>query len=100
MKPDTILQADVLDIIFDNRNKSYGAYPLRKHYNERLYKALGFTFLIAAVFYSFSFISTARVKVLDVGPEIIMGHTPPTIPRKPQEPKVPEKPKEIGRAHV
>ena len=93
MKTETILQANVLDIIFDNRNKSYGAYPLRKHYNERLYKALGFTFLIAAVFYSFSFISTARVKVLDVGPEIIMGHTPPDIAEKPLEPKMPEKPK-------
>lgn len=35
-----ILQADILDIIFDGRNKDYGAYALRKNYNKRLAKAL------------------------------------------------------------
>lgn len=35
-----ILSADVLDIIFDGRNKDYGAYELRKTYNKRLTKAL------------------------------------------------------------
>ena len=38
-----ILSADFLDIIFDGRNKSYGAYELRKTYNLRLKKALLFT---------------------------------------------------------
>ena len=36
MKPDLILHADVLDILFENRNKEYGAYELRNHYNNRL----------------------------------------------------------------
>ena len=49
MKADAILNADVLDIIFDNRNKTYGAYSLRKFYNNRLYKALGLTFAAAAL---------------------------------------------------
>lgn len=31
-----ILSADVLDIIFEGRNKSYGAYELRKSYGRRL----------------------------------------------------------------
>lgn len=35
-----ILKADVLDILFDNRNKMYGAYELRRHYNNRMYIAL------------------------------------------------------------
>lgn len=35
-----ILSADVLDIIFDQRNKEYGAYDLRKHYQRRLTKSL------------------------------------------------------------
>jgi protein TonB len=48
MRTENILKADVLDILFENRNKSYGAYALRKHYNERLYKALGLVFLLAA----------------------------------------------------
>ncbi|HVZ98506.1 MAG TPA: TonB family protein [Chitinophagaceae bacterium] len=40
MKPNTILQADLLDIIFENRNKDYGAYTLRKTYHQRLKIAL------------------------------------------------------------
>ena len=32
--------ADILDIIFDGRNKEYGAYDLRKTYNKRLRNAL------------------------------------------------------------
>ncbi|MFL9481473.1 energy transducer TonB [Chitinophagaceae bacterium LWZ2-11] len=35
-----ILSADVLDIIFDGRNKDYGAYDLRKTYNKRIATAL------------------------------------------------------------
>ncbi len=47
MRTDQILSADVLDIVFDNRNKTYGAYDLRKFYANRLGKAILFTFLIA-----------------------------------------------------
>ncbi|WP_276480135.1 energy transducer TonB [Paraflavitalea pollutisoli] len=35
-----ILSADVLDIIFEGRNKSYGAYELRKSYSRRLMIAI------------------------------------------------------------
>ena len=38
-----ILSADVLDIIFEGRNKAYGAYDLRKTYNSRITKALIYT---------------------------------------------------------
>jgi protein TonB len=41
MKNKEILQADLLDILFENRNKAYGAYALRKYYNHRLQWALG-----------------------------------------------------------
>lgn len=40
MEVNKILNADVLDIIFEGRNKEYGAYDLRKTYNKRLIKAL------------------------------------------------------------
>ncbi|HQD11004.1 MAG TPA: TonB family protein [Flavihumibacter sp.] len=36
MEVNKILNADILDIIFDGRNKAYGAYDLRKTYNKRL----------------------------------------------------------------
>jgi len=40
MNKETILQSNLLDIIFDNRNKDYGAYTLRKNYNKRIEIAL------------------------------------------------------------
>jgi protein TonB len=40
MKPESILKADILDIIFENRNKEYGAYELRMHYPGRLKRSL------------------------------------------------------------
>jgi protein TonB len=36
MNQQTILKSNLLDIIFENRNKDYGAYVLRKSYNSRL----------------------------------------------------------------
>jgi periplasmic protein TonB len=36
-----ILKADLLDIIFENRNKVYGAYSIRRGYNNRMLIALG-----------------------------------------------------------
>jgi protein TonB len=41
MTSNEILKADVLDILFENRNKSYGAYALRRQYDKRLMLALG-----------------------------------------------------------
>lgn len=40
MEKQQIQQADLLDILFEGRNKDYGAYQLRKTYNRRLTKAL------------------------------------------------------------
>lgn len=46
MDVNKIQSADILDIIFDGRNKEYGAYELRKSYNKRMTKALVGTVLI------------------------------------------------------
>lgn len=40
MEPNQIKDAHFLDILFDGRNKEYGAYELRKSYNRRIVKAL------------------------------------------------------------
>jgi protein TonB len=40
METDKILSADFLDILFDGRNKDYGAYDLRRNYNKRIRAAL------------------------------------------------------------
>jgi len=56
MEPGTLLQADYVDIIFDRRNKNYGAYQLRKHYDQRIRKALLFLLLGLTGLICFSFI--------------------------------------------
>ncbi|MGE5108074.1 MAG: TonB family protein [Sphingobacteriales bacterium] len=40
MEVNKILSADLLDILFEDRNKEYGAYELRRQYNRRLGVAL------------------------------------------------------------
>lgn len=50
MDKNQILQSEWLDILFDGKNKSYGAYELRKTYNGRLKKAMIISFSIAALF--------------------------------------------------
>jgi protein TonB len=45
-----ILTADLLEIIFDGRNKNYGAYDLRKTYSKRMEYALAGTAFICLFF--------------------------------------------------
>jgi periplasmic protein TonB len=49
MDPRDLLRADPLDILFENRNKSYGAYPLRKYYAQRLGISFGITLSLVTV---------------------------------------------------
>jgi len=58
MDTQTLLQADYLDIIFDQRNKKYGGYELRKHYTERTGKALAFLLSGVGILIYFSFVVT------------------------------------------
>lgn len=51
-----ILQADLLDILFEHRNKLYGAYALRKTYTHRLQLALGVALSTVLLFALISFI--------------------------------------------
>jgi len=49
MEANKILSANILDLIFDGRNKEYGAYELRVTYPERVKKSMIIVFIIAAV---------------------------------------------------
>lgn len=40
MTGNEILQSDLLDILFQNRNKEYGAYTLRRTYNQHMFIAI------------------------------------------------------------
>ncbi len=49
MQTNKILSAPLIDLIFDGRNKEYGAYELRSTYERRIKKSLLITFSILAV---------------------------------------------------
>lgn len=87
MKSEQILTADLLDILFENRNKAYGAYSIRKAYPTHLKKALGIMLLL---------VTTASLYVMSK-PKKNTSYMPPTadtIVVKLTELKEPEQPKE------
>ena len=47
MEINKILSSDILDLLFEDRNKAYGAYNLRKTYKKRLTIALVCTAAVA-----------------------------------------------------
>ena len=49
MEPNKILSASLIDVIFDGRNKEYGAYELRKTYSQRTKVALSATIAVVAI---------------------------------------------------
>ena len=44
-----LYQTEWLDLVFDDRNKDYGAYELRQHYSSTMVRAMGITFFAIAV---------------------------------------------------
>src|SRR5690349_9971732 len=101
MEANKILQADLLDVVFEGRNKDYGAYELRKKYNRRIILALGITAAIAAAAIIATIVAKEinknrnnEVKVSDVVLQNVtqkQDQAPPPPP--PPPPKTPPPPK-------
>lgn len=96
MEKQNILTADVLDILFDGRNKDYGAYDLRKTYNRRMYKALASVFLFAGLCYGgyvLAKVNKGKGRVLEMGGVFTLEkiQPPPEEAPKPIEPVKPKK---------
>lgn len=94
MNANSILHSDVLDILFENRNKQYGAYTLRKEYNKRLLTAIGLMFSlvgISIVCLSFKpnekIVETGRVITLPPDPHLENIEPPKKQPEKIVRPK-------------
>jgi protein TonB len=87
--------ADVLDIIFEGRNKEYGAYDLRKTYNKRLTYALISMLLLCLLMVVISVIanSVGNEKKQLMGPEIVLENMK-TEEKKPEPPPPPPPPKQ------
>lgn len=101
MEVNKILSADVLDIIFEGRNKEYGAYELRKSYNRRLITSLIIVGAICLLLFVGYFVSALledntvkkEVVVQDVQLEEIKQEEKKEEPPPPPPPKPPEPPK-------
>lgn len=91
MKTELILKSDVLDIIFENRNKAYGAYYLRKFYSSRLTKSLGLMMAGVIVLSAFTFIPNLKKQAKSDTEDTILAQI---LPEAKQPEKEPEKPKE------
>jgi periplasmic protein TonB len=63
MTNNEILRATLLDIIFENRNKAYGAYALRRTYNNRLVMAM---IAASAAILLFIFLTSMRNRKSDI----------------------------------
>jgi len=87
---------DILDILFANRNKLYGAYELRMSYNKRMRIALSLMFIVCLLFSVGSILAKNKSNknaIVYVGPEIELSKVeePPVEEVKPPEPEI-EKP--------
>jgi protein TonB len=60
MTNNEILKADMLDILFGHRNKSYGAYALRRYYNHRLLIARGIALTAVVLFFLISLMNESK----------------------------------------
>lgn len=85
MEAHKILHAEILDIIFEGRNKDYGAYELRKAYNSRLMGSLAIMFVMVCILLYFFTRPVITQKVLTVFiPETqTTAITDPAIPKDP-----------------
>jgi protein TonB len=99
MEANKILSADLLDLLFENRNKDYGAYQLRKTYNRRITKALLITASVALLALLGSFIANkvnaakekfkkTEVTLTEITPEEEKKVEPPPPPPPVEPPKV------------
>ena len=99
MDANKIMNADILDIIFEGRNKDYGAYDLRKTYNNRLRNALLGTAAVVLLLFVGFLVSNLKggdkkeaMQVQDVQLEDIKeekkNEPPPPPPPKVEPPKV------------
>ena len=62
MEISKILSSDILDLVFEDRNKAYGAYNLRKTYQKRLGIALLCTAAVALLALGGSFLAGSLKK--------------------------------------
>jgi periplasmic protein TonB len=99
MEANKIMNADILDILFEGKNKAYGAYQLRKTYNSRMVKAMlatGALLLLLGVGFLLANITKPKTNLLDTKEtemaELKKDEPPPPPPVAPPPPPPPPPP--------
>jgi periplasmic protein TonB len=96
MQTNNILSAKLIDIIFDGRNKAYGAYELRNTYEKRIGRALLITALITGLAVGGTALANSFKKNgnnYKMGPEVTLEALPEEKIEKLPEPEE-QKPKQ------
>ena len=100
MEANKILSADILDIIFEGKNKDYGAYDLRRTYHKRIVRALIITASVALLALLGSVLAAnmkstgksknkiSEVSLAEIKQEEKKIEPPPPPPPKQEPPKV------------
>lgn len=101
MEISKILSSNLLDIVFDGRNKIYGAYELRTKYSKRLTAALIITASLALLILIASFLGSKfeskekkqdivikEVEMSNIEEEKPVEPPPPPPPKPPDPPKI------------
>lgn len=100
MDTNKILSADLLDLIFDNRNKDYGAYDLRKTYHTRITKSLIFTGVFTSLVFAGVVLANKEkrsekifnikegVTLATIEPEVKQPEPLPEPPRQTEPPQI------------
>lgn len=94
METNKILSADILDIIFEGRNKEYGAYDLRKTYRKRITIALLVTVAICTLLFIASLASSKKEKKAEVMVADASLENMKQEEKKPEPPPPPPPPKQ------
>ncbi len=100
MEANKILSSDILDLVFEGRNKDYGAYALRKSYNKRITMALVITGSVALLALLGSVLASTlktedkgKIEFKEVTIQTLKEEEPKVEPPPPPPPKPPDPPK-------
>lgn len=99
MEKSAILNADLLDIVFDGRNKEYGAYELRRSYNKRLRISIAVMMSLALMLCIGQLIASRlpekKLAVLVINDPTLTQVDIPEEPIAPPPPELPPPPKQL-----
>jgi protein TonB len=74
-----LYNAEWLDLVFDKRNKTYGAYDLRQHYAGNMIRAMAVTFTVIVAGGLYLKLNAAKVELIEPTRSIVVDIQPPPV---------------------